>query len=75
MAIIVRDTEMHRAQQEDLKREQEVAKREQEIAKGEQERYKGITGKSKKLNMNLICDSKRPTKRNRRLVPVLPRMD
>jgi len=30
MAIIVRDTEVHRAQQEDLKREQEVAKREQE---------------------------------------------
>jgi len=37
MATIVRDTEMHRAQQEDLKREQEVAKCEREEFKHKQE--------------------------------------
>jgi hypothetical protein len=56
LAIIVRDTEMHRAQQEEAKREQEdfkhkqqvaiheqeVAKQGQEVAKSEQERYKGM---------------------------------
>jgi hypothetical protein len=59
LAIIVRDTEMHRAQQEEAKREQEIAKRGQEEAKRGQEEAK--LGQEKYKNMSLEAQEKTKT--------------